>query len=188
MWRCQGECRNASPYFGFMWIEEDREPCPAHLMWIDTDECEHIFEKFGNHDNPKGWLIEWECIVIFNQFILDNKIQIKSKILQTIDGDAGAAASNRFVIDAVNTTVQDSAIANELYVNFNTETKKFINMSNYLAIDLPENSQHHSSTACMICCGIVNEENIIEHLKQCSGLKFSLESEEALPIVKITNQ
>lgn len=163
------------PYFGFIWIkEEDREPCVADTMWIATDECAHNFEKFGD-DDPKEWLTEWECIIKFNEFVSENNIQIKcNEICARNDG--------AFAIDIVETD-----IANKLYINFHRDSKQFMNMVEFLAINLigDVDSLQQTRTACMICWSLVKDEDIIEHLKQCSGVEFSLDSEEALPIVKI---
>lgn len=80
-WRCTEDCRNMAPYFGFIWVREDQnsEPTQDDMMWIDKDKCDHKFEKYGDVDDPKKQLDHWDCIKIFNNFVLENKIRIKTK-------------------------------------------------------------------------------------------------------------
>lgn len=80
MWRCRGICRNREPYFGFIWVKENRAPnCVSNnnqSMW--TDGCEHEFERSVDCEHPNQWLTERKCVTIFNKFVTANRIQIRT--------------------------------------------------------------------------------------------------------------
>lgn len=189
-WRCIGECRYKAPYFGFIWINEPREPSSTDLMWTDSEKCAHQFEKYG--DNPKEWITLWECIIMFNEFVAQNNIHIKTKKFQSLDANSNRITANdSFVLeistDGMNPTTDSSSarIANELYVNYDRELKKFINVDNYLKVDIANCVIEDSQTVCMICLGKIDDDNVIEHLNKCTGVEFSLNSGDSLPIFKI---
>lgn len=180
LWRCRGDCQYQVPYFGFVWVkEEDREPNAADLMWID--ECEHQFERYGD-ENAKQWLTEWDCVAIFNKFVADNKIQIKSNRVQ-IGGVNGNLNGHRdgesFAIGAE----QIKEISNNQYVNYDDETGMFISMHDFFP-DLYADLQEPNCIVCTICFKAVAEGNVIRHLNSCTGLTFSMDQPD-LPILMI---
>lgn len=168
MWRCHGRCRNQVPYFGFIWLKEDREPNSEDLMWCA--DCEHDFERFSN--DP---LSEWECVTIFNRFIIENKFQIKSH--QICPNDYNDA-------DSFTIVPMKEAINDEQYVNYDEATGTFISIQDFYP-HLYANLNEESNTVCMICFGSVAKENVIEHLNNCSGLTSFSYSQPELPILMI---
>lgn len=194
-WRCLGDCRYKPPYFGFIWVNEDREPSSNDGMWIDRDQCAHQFEKYG--DTPKEWLTQWECIIMFNQFVSDSGIRIKAKGFESKDGNSNRTNDDGLVKLIINSDDEDefggcsdlatastsATISKEHYVNFDRETKKFISVDNYLRIDSA--TQNDSRTGCMLCLGEIANDKVIEHLYTCTGIEYSLDSGESLPIFRI---
>lgn len=181
MWRCRNTCRYLTPYFGFLWMKESREPSPNDLMWIPSSKCEHQFEKI-----EKDWLTDWDCIIIFNEFISENNIQIQAKVPQFNGSNNNVNTTNdsfAITINTKNDTVSASKITNELYINFDRETEEFMNVNDYLKVDA--NVLQELKTVCIICLCTVADVDVIEHLKKCCGIEFSLDSGESLPIFKI---
>lgn len=179
LWYCRGDCRKQVPYFGFIWVKEDREPNPDDSMW--TDGCEHAFERYGD---PKLWLTEWECVTIFNRFITANKIKIKSRKMHAADFN-GHLNDNRDEDSFAICFGEESKISNDRYVNYDDETGTFISLEEFypnLYADLHE----PNCTICTICFHVVAECNVIEHLKDCSGLTFSI-NDSNLPFIMINN-
>lgn len=179
MWRCRGKCRNMPPYFGFIWVNENREPRPYDLMWIDSSICgQHEFERINGLDDPKEWLTEWKCITDFNEFVAQQKIQVKSKQFYLADFNDNPPFSMLF-----NTDVLD-----EMYENYDEKMDGFISTDNFIP-DLNNNSPEVNRTLCMICfCTDWPEDSIIKHLNACSGLDFTLSYGKTLPILKIKNK
>ncbi|XP_055296873.1 DNA-dependent metalloprotease SPRTN-like [Sitodiplosis mosellana] len=173
-WRCLGNCRNMAPYFGFIWVKgKTREPSQRDLMWINREQCDHQFERYG--DNPKEYLTHWDCIIIFNKFVSENKIRIKTKKVRLEDNNDNVYMDDTFVMD-INTAGEDP-IANKYYVNFDRETKQFINVDNYLKVDTDNSLHDDSRTVCMICLCKIADEAVIQHLEQCTAFNVQLASE-----------
>lgn len=193
MWRCTTEhgCYEKPPYFGFIWIkEEHREPQSTDLMW--TEGCEHQFERYNRNlaDNPKEWKTQWECIIDFHKFIAENEIRIKTKKVVAVTDDNNNDTIVPEIIEGegeaqVEGEGEPPIITNEHYVNFDRQTKEFMNVNNYLKVDVRNSLPIDSRTGCMICLCKIADENVIEHLKECTGIEFSLDLDESLPIFKI---
>lgn len=167
------------PYFGFIWVkEEDREPNAADLMWIGG--CEHEFERYGDED-AKQWLTEWECVAIFNKFVTENQIQIKSNRVQIgdVNGNSNGHRNQSFVIGAE----QIEEISNSQYVNYDDETGMFISLHEFFP-NLYADLQGPNCIVCTICFKAVAEGNVIQHLNSCTGLTFSMDQSD-LPILMI---
>lgn len=177
MWRCRGHCRNQPPYFGFIWVKEDRQPHPTDLMWIHGECDTHEFERFGEFEHPKQWLTDWECITMFNKFVTMKRIRIKSAQIHVTNFNSEVGT---FVIESNG----EEVIPDELYVNYDEETRSFISIEQFLP-DLYE-TRNENCTVCMICYRGVAKGNVIEHLDACSGLEFSLGSKETLPILNVS--
>lgn len=184
MWRCTGSCKNQPPYFGYIWINDDvREPQGSDTMWIRN--CEHTFERFNDSDDPKQWLTDWECITIFNKHVANKKVRIKCNQFNGIINDFNlnfVSDDDSFEIEFIG----EENMPDELYVNYDIDTKTFINIQDFL----PELYETHeeSHTVCMICFGKIDEErvqNVVGHLKNCTGIQFSARANETLPILKI---
>lgn len=159
--------------------EEDREPNAADLMWIDG--CEHEFERYGD-ENPKHWLTEWECVTIFNKFVTENKIQIKSNRIQTGDVNGNfddSRGDESFAID----TEQIEEISNNQYVNYDDESGMFISLHDFFP-NLYADSIEPNCTVCIICFKAVAKGNVIGHLNSCTGLTFSMDQPD-LPVLMI---
>lgn len=171
MWCCSGSCREREPYFGFIWVKTDREPNSSDSMWCDG--CEHEFERYGD---PKLWLTEWECVTIFNQFVITNEIRIKSNQIRAMD-------FNDIDTFAVDLDTQPLEICNEQYINYDAEIGSFINLKEFYP-NLYADLQQENRTVCIICFRSVAKENVIEHLNSCSGLTFSINQSD-LPILMI---
>lgn len=194
MWRCRNDCRDIPPYFGYIWIKAaNREPQSTDSMWMDGAQCEHQFERIG--ENPKEWLTQWECITKFNKEIEDKQkdglIRIKTKKAVELTDVNNNDKSVREIIssddDTSLATVEDEAaiITNKHYVNFDRQTKEFMNVDVYLKVDKRNSLHIDSRTVCMICLCKIADESVIAHLKKCTGVEFSLDSDESLPIFKI---
>lgn len=180
LWRCRGDCQNQVPFFGFIWIKEDREPNSVDLMWIDG--CDHEFERHGD-ENPKQWLTEWECVTIFNKFVAANKIPIKSKRIHAIDFNKHFNGNRDDASFTIDFDEQTEEISNNQYINYDVETGTFINLEDFfpnLYTDLLE----PNCTVCIMCFNAVAEKNVIRHLNDCSGLTFSMD-QSSLPILMI---
>lgn len=184
MWRCRGNCRKMAPFFGFIWLDRPppQEPQPSELMWVNSDKCgQHIFERYSDSDSPKRWFTEWACITIFNKFISKNKIRIKCKeIYPKYFKNNSNDMDDSFVMDV---STDGNGVADYLYVNFDAKTTHFVCVDQYF----PElyDTQEKERIVCMICLDTIAEKNAIQHLNGCAGLKFSLDSEETLPLLKI---
>lgn len=165
LWCCRGSCHYKMPYFGFIWLKAKREPSDSDLMWCN--DCSHNFELYA-----KDRMTEWDCLTIFNNFVIANKIQIKSNQICANDfNDAGS-----FVI------LPSNEINDDQYVNFDVATNSFISLEEFfphLYADSEENC-----TVCTICFHSVAKENVIEHLNSCTGLTFSI-TQPDLPILMI---
>lgn len=148
-------------------MNTNHEPNTGDLMWCDG--CDHEFERYG--DAPKRWLTEWECITIFNNFVSANKIRIRSHQI------CGNDFNDSFVIE------RTADILDEQYVNYDVETDSFISLEEFYP-DLYADLDERSSTVCTICLQTVAEENVIEHLNNCSGLTFSINQSDLL-ILKV---
>lgn len=99
MWRCRGDCRNEAPYFGFMWLADaNREPCRTSdiidSMWMEG--CEHQFERYNDsehHDRNQPLSVR-DCVTIFNEFVMENKIRIRTNAhFVNYDDETGAFIS-----------------------------------------------------------------------------------------------
>lgn len=181
MWRCRGTCQKQVPYFGFIWVKEDREPNATDLMWIDG--CEHEFERYGDADDPKLWLTEWECVTIFNKYVTANKIRIKSNRIDPIEFNEhfnGNRDDNSFGIDF---NEQTEEISNNQYNNYDNETGTFINMEEFFP-NLYADLDDSNCTVCTMCFNALAKGKFIQHLNNCSGLTFSME-QTSLPILMI---
>lgn len=179
LWHCRGNCQKQVPYFGFIWVKEDREPNAADLMWIDG--CEHEFERYGD---PKLWLTEWECVTIFNKFITANKIRIKSNRIDATDFNEhfnGYHDGGSFAFDIIDEQTEE--ISNKQYINYDQETGTFINMKDFLP-KLYTDMIEPNCTVCIICFNALAKGNVIRHLNNCSGLTFSMDQSN-LPILMI---
>lgn len=179
------------PYFGFIWVRGDRrnkEPSPADMMWINPDKCYHQFEMLGTDGDPKAMLHYWDCISIFNKFVSENNIRIKTKKIPLyVDGnllpidDTAVSETN----ESETNESEITSIENKHYVNFDRETKKILNIDDYLKVNTMNSVQDDSRTVCMMCLGKIADDSVIEHLYNCTGIEFTMDSEESLPIFKI---
>lgn len=180
-----------APYFGFVWVREDKEnkePSPDDMMWINTDKCHHQFEMLGTDGDPKALLHNWDCISIFNKFVSENNIRIKTKKIpiyvdgnflpvdDTVESETNESETNESGI---------TSIGNDHYVNYDRESKKFLNVDDYLKVSTVNSIQDDSRTVCMMCLGKIADDSVIEHLYNCTGLDFTLDSKESMPIFKI---
>ncbi|XP_031627622.1 sprT-like domain-containing protein Spartan [Contarinia nasturtii] len=176
MWRCQNDCRSFPPYFGFIWTRDSKEPTPDDFMFFPSSICEHRFEKDTFvYDN------EVDCVTAFNKFIKENEVKIEATLPQFIS----KFGYSIIVSDVNNDTglVEDTVITNEHYTNYDRETKEFIKFEDYLPLD-PNHLPIHK-TVCMICTNTIANDIVLEHLQQCTGVTFSLDTTESLPIFKI---
>lgn len=185
LWRCRGNCQKQPPYFGFIWVKENREPNPMDdSMWVNlNDGCDHEFERYG--DDPKQWRTEWECIMIFNEFITTNQIRIRSKQINAIEfteRSNGNRNEDFFVIDIVDETEE---ISNNQYVNYDVKSGTFINLAK-LYSNLYADLDEPNCTVCIVCFHAVNRKSVIEHLRTCTGLTFTM-NESNLPVIMINN-
>lgn len=161
MWRCRGNCCSQPPYFGYIWIDDEkREPQIRDNMWIDSElsNCEHIFERYKGTYNSKHWLSVWECVDVFHEHIAKEKIHIK------FEGD----------------------ISDAHYINYDYESNSFTSVDEFL----PElyGKERANGTVCMICLDKITKcrlHDVIEHLNACSGLQFGIRIDKTLPILKI---
>lgn len=83
------------------------------------------------------------------------------------------------------TVPTQSLIPNKLYVNFNAETNRFVSFDQFMP---NAGNVEELRTICMICLDTIAEEDVIQHLKACSGLDFSLITSEELPILRKVQQ
>lgn len=182
--RCRRNCQNQVPYFGFIWVKgKNREPNAANSMWIDG--CEHEFEQYGD-ENPKQWLTEWECVTIFNKFITENKIQIKSNRIQAVDVNQNLNdnhGNDSFAFDAHDFNEQTEEISNNQYINYDDESGMFISLQDFFP-NLYDDSSEPNRIVCTICFNDVPKGNVIGHLNNCTGLTFSIDQSD-LPILMI---
>lgn len=191
IWRCRNFCRNMAPYFGFVWLNEKCAPNKTHPMCANNDICDHSFERYGDAGDPKDHLTEWECIIKFNEFIVENGIQIKTKEIHSIHNRYFKIAPSSYepVTDVHHDNCRPPAILNKFYMNFDDDTKTFLSV-HLLDSDLYKTTEP-SRTVCLICFKTIVEETIamvIQHLKRCTGLDLSLDDHEQLPILKIIKE
>lgn len=192
MTRCTGDCKTMAPYFGFVWLKTSRDPKETDLMCMPTAVCAHEFEKYGPIDDPKGHFTEWECIERFNQFIRDNRIQIKTREMRSITNDYFTIAPSSYEPDAeIQNEWTPPAVPSKLYMNFDNDTKTFLCVRD-LDLDMYTryNDVMESYTICMICSTKIDENSIVilQHLRQCTGIEFPIENNESLPIFKIARE
>lgn len=181
VWRCQNECRDVAPYFGFIWQKD--KPTKDDLV-VPHSECQHQFIKdisLCNRKKPNKSLTNKECIDAFNKFIREKNYQIKAtrpRSIQQFGYCITVSDLNRNLIEKTT-----SIIANEFYANFERETKQFTKFDDVLILKRAHLTVY--STACMVCLDTIADAIVLEHLEQCTGVIFSFDSTESLPIFKI---
>lgn len=185
MWRCRGVCRNMLPYFGFIWLKNKNGDPKESLMFMHNDVCEHNFESYGDDYDPKGHLTEWECIEKFNKFIAENKIQIKTKEMYSIENCYFTLAPSIHEPDEDEAVWMPPAIPGKHYMNFDDDSKTFISVG-HLDEEL-YNTNEPSRTVCLICSATLAEDRaiVVQHLKNCTGIDYPSEDNAQLPILKI---
>lgn len=149
-------------------------------MW--TKGCEHQFERYGD-ENPKQWLTEWECVTIFNKFVAENKIQIKSNRIEIKDVNGNVGSNRGDESFAVDTEQNIEEISNSQYVNYDDESGMFISLNDFFP-NLYAEMLEPNRTVCIICLKAVTKGNVLRHLNACTGLTFSMDQPD-LPILMI---
>lgn len=146
MWRCRGNCRNQVPYFGFMWLTAaNREP-------NRESDAKHF-----------TWMEEG-CDHQFERYS------------DAEHPDPNQWLSVRDCVNIFNEFVRAKKIqirTNAHFTNYDDDTGTFISVEEFFP-ELYSSLGELNRIVCIICFRTVAEENVIQHLFDCSGLTYSV--------------
>lgn len=192
MWRCANNCRKYPPYFGFVWLKEDREPAIGDPMYKrDTYKihCDHMFERISNNQlDAKKSLTQWQCI---EKFVTETKhlCRIQSHNINVLDEHHKQEILKAFEFDhsiCVDSNANDKCVIDQkFFANYDSSVKSLV--------DVRHLNGKFSFTkfqffiVCMICETRVpnSGSEISKHLEECTGLVFELPPKEELPLLKL---